>query len=181
MSSKNNVVRLVRPKSSSRRQRKDAARGPAMEALTKFRWVINSTRRHFKWIEQQTGISGALVAALWEIHRSPGLRVSELAEAMAVHQSTASNLMDKLQQKGLIERDRSSDDQRVVKLYLTKHGEALVKRAPNPARGLLQEALHKLPPATLQTLNRGLAQLIQELHQADPQSFRRSLGDKLSS
>jgi len=96
---------------------------------------------------------------------------------MAVHQSTASNLMDKLQQKGLIERDRSSDDQRVVRLYLTKQGDTLVKRAPNPARGLLQEALNKLPPATLQTLNRGLAQLMQELNQADPQPFRRSLGD----
>jgi DNA-binding MarR family transcriptional regulator len=176
MSSKNNVLRL-RPKSASRKQRKDAARGPALEALTKFRWIINSTRRHFKWIEQQTGISGALVAALWEIHQSPGLRVSDLAEAMAVHQSTASNLMDKLQQKGLIERDRSSDDQRVVRLYLTRQGDTLVKRAPNPARGLLQEALNKLPPATLQTLNRGLAQLMQELNQADPQPFRRSLGD----
>jgi len=136
----------------------------------KFRLVINSNKRHFKWVEQQTGISGTLVWVLREVGVSPGLRVSELAETMAIHQSTASNLLDKLQERGLIERDRSTDDQRVVRVFLTRSGEALVRRVPQSTRGLMQEALLKLPSASLHSLNRLLEQLLQEMNPGDQKS-----------
>lgn len=159
---------------TTKRSRREAARGPAVEVLTKFRKVINSNKRQFRQIEQLTGVSGTLVWVLSILRRSPGLRVSELAEIMAIHQSTASNLLDKLQEKNLVERDRSTDDQRVVRLYLTRSGEALVKRVPQPAHGLLQEALYKLPSPALLGLNRLLDQLLQVMN---PRESKGSLID----
>lgn len=179
MSRRNNLLRLTKPKDAIKKPRKAPAAGPALEALVKFRLVINSTKRHFKWIESQTGISGALVWAMWELHHAPGLRVSDLAEAMVIHQSTASNLLDRLQEKGFIERDRSSDDQRVVRLFLTPSGEALIRRVPQPARGLLQEALFKLPAPSLLTLNRLLEQLLQEMNPANLKSLKKPLADTM--
>jgi MarR family transcriptional regulator, organic hydroperoxide resistance regulator len=180
MTRKNNVIRLVRSRTAPRASRKGGARGTAADVVAKFRRVTNSTRRHFQWIEKETGISGALVSALWELHQAPGMRVSELAQALAVHQSTASNLVDKLQERGLIERDRSTDDQRVVRLHLTRQGENIIRRAPQPAGGLLREALHKLPASTLQNLDRLLAQLMEQLDGINARSAAGAVSGKVS-
>ena len=161
---KNNVLQLKAAPEAARSARRELVASPAAEALAKFRQVINFNKRHFRQVEKLTGISGTLVWVLAILRQSPGLRVSELAEIMAIHQSTTSNLLDKLQSRNLIERDRSTDDQRVVRLYLTRSGEALVKRVPQPAHGLLQEALHKLPSPALQGLNRLLDQLLQAMN-----------------
>lgn len=181
MSRRNNVLTLVKPKGVATRKARGApTSGPALDVLMKFRLVINSNKRHFKWVEQQTGISGALVWVLREVGQSPGLRVSELAETMAIHQSTASNLLDKLQERGLIERDRSTDDQRVVRVFPTRSGEALVRRFPQSARGLLQEALLKLPPVSLHSLNRLLEQLLQEMKPVDLKSPKKRIADTMA-
>jgi len=180
MSRRNNVLPLVKPKGAARNGRRIPSGGPSVDVLMKFRLVINSNKRHFKWVEQQTGISGTLVWVLWELSQSPGIRVSELAETMAIHQSTASNLLDKLQEKGLIERDRSTDDQRVVRLYLTRSGESLIKRVPQPARGLLQEALFRLQPVSLHALNRLLDQLLQEMNPVDLKSSKKRYAETAS-
>ena len=181
MSQRNNVLRLEKPRGTARKVRGAPGPGAVLEVLTKFRLVINSTKRHYTWIEQQTGVNGALVWAMWELHLSPGLKVSEIADAMAIHQSTASNLLDKLQEKGLIKRDRSTDDQRVVRLFLTRAGKAMITRVPHPARGLLQEALFKLPPESLQTLNHLLEQLLREMNPANLKALRKPLAESLSS
>lgn len=63
---------------------------------------------------------------------------------MAVHQSTASNLMEKLESSGYILRTRSIDDKRVVYLEITPKGRALLEKCPPPYRGILPDALQNL-------------------------------------
>lgn len=151
-----------------------------LQVLMKFRLIINSTKRHFKWVEQQCGINGAQLWALWELHRAPGVRVTELADAMAVHQSTVSILLNKLVKAKLIERKRSGDDQRVVKLSITEAGKKLLRRAPKPARGVLPEALHHLPQSALVSLDNLLGHVLKEMRPKDMQSMTRPLADILA-
>lgn len=110
--------------------------------------------------EAQCGLSGSQLQALWELFKSPGLKVSELSKAMSVHQSTASNLLDKLEKKGLIRRERRGPDQRVVRLFLTPDGLEIISRAPRPVQGLLAHTLLKLSDKTLGSLETGLAELV---------------------
>jgi len=135
--------------------------------LMKFRMIVNTAKRHYRWIEDECGVNGAHLWALWEISRSHGMRVSELSAALAMHQSTASNLLDKLVRTGLVTRNRSPEDQRVVTLQLTKKGAALLKRAPKPARGILPEALHHMPPAALKKLDASLLALLKHMKAGD--------------
>src|SRR5262249_60491474 len=81
-------------------------RRAALHVLTQFRQAVNSAKRHFRWVGDQCGVSGVHVWALWELNETPGARVSDLAAALAIHQSTASNLLDKLARKGLVRRER---------------------------------------------------------------------------
>ena len=91
---------------------------------------------------------------------SPGLKVSELSRALSIHQSTASNMLDKLEEKKLIRRERSGPDQRVVQLYLTPQGTELLSTAPRPAQGAVMDAMKHMNDEELQQLKTGLAALI---------------------
>jgi DNA-binding MarR family transcriptional regulator len=128
--------------------------------LKQFRVIFKSIRKHFHAVEHAVGVSGAQLWALGIIVEQPGLRVTELARLMSVHQSTASNLLDQLVEAGLVIRTRGVGDNRTVLLSPTEAGIERVKNSPTPVRGLLPDALDKLPPETLESLHRCLGELL---------------------
>jgi DNA-binding MarR family transcriptional regulator len=126
--------------------------------------LFRSIQAHAKHVESTCGLSGAKLWMLYEINANPGIKVSELAAALTIHPSTCSNMLDKLEQQGLISRDRSGRDQRSVHLSLTKQGESLLSQAPQPAQGELSKALQRLSDEHLATLHSGLAGLVEVLN-----------------
>jgi DNA-binding MarR family transcriptional regulator len=132
----------------------------AMDVLKQFRAVFSAVKQHFQQVENICQVSGAQLWALAVVARQPGLRVSELARAMAVHQSTASNLVDRLVELKLVQKNRSHYDQRVVHLTPTPEGVELIEKAPQPLEGALPSALDKLSPEDLEQLNRLLKHLL---------------------
>ncbi len=143
----------------ARKSERDAHKQIALSVLEQFRLIFRSAKKHFKWVQERTGVSGAQLWVLAELRRKPGIRVTELAHAMAVHQSTASNLIDRLEKNGLIHRDRSGADHRVVELTLTKSGRETIARAPLPLEGVLPDALHSLAHDELVDLQQRLEKL----------------------
>jgi DNA-binding MarR family transcriptional regulator len=131
-----------------------------LDVLEQFRVIVRSVRRHYQAVERQAGLSGAQLWALSEVAAKPGLKVGELARAMSVHQSTASNLVRRLHALGLVRRERRGRDQRHVELFTTPRGLKVVGRAPRPAIGVLQQALSELPPERLSELHRALARVL---------------------
>lgn len=132
----------------------------AAVVLRRFRVVFNSVRTHFKQVEKQVGLGGAQVWALSIIRDQPGIGLGALARNMDVHQSTASNLIKGLLQKGMIRADKGLVDKRQVKLVALPEALTLLKQVPGPFEGVLPEALEKLPAQTLQRLDHDLAELI---------------------
>ncbi len=148
----------------------------ALEALKQFRIIFKSANRHFHEIEKLVGIGGASLWALSEISEVENLTVSNLAKAMSIHQSTASNLIDKLEVDGYITRVRSSNDKRVVFLTITEHGDQVLSKAPLPHKGILPDALLRLDPKTLIELNEHLATLISGMERKNASSAFEPLG-----
>ena len=149
----------------------------AMVVLQQFRFIFKSVKKHFRWVEEETGVSGSQLWALAQIAAAPGLRVTELARALVIHQSTASNLVDRLVQRKLVRRDRSSTDQRVVRLFLTQRGQTVVSKAPRPFEGVLPDALMRLPHADLRNLDALLAAVAQLMRVRDASGRRTPLAD----
>ena len=141
----------------------------AAQVLRQFRVVFNAVRSHFQQVEKRVGIGGAQVWALHAIRNQPGLGVNELARAMDIHQSTASNLVRQLVKRALVRTEKSSVDRRGVQLFIEASGLQLLQGAPGPYEGVLPEALQQLPPATLGQLQLNLAEVIKAL-QADEQA-----------
>jgi DNA-binding MarR family transcriptional regulator len=128
--------------------------------LRQFRSIVNAVRKHFRATERKAGISGAHIWALSVIAEQPATGVGALAQAMDVHQSTASNLLRTLAAEGYVNAERDAQDRRALRLTLTAKGRRIMKSAVHPYTGVLPEALEQLPAATLRRLERDLAELI---------------------
>lgn len=149
----------------------------ALAVLELFRLIFRSAKKHFQWVRERTGVSGAQLWALAELQRNPGMRVTELARALAVHQTTASNLIERLVRDKLITRERSETDQRVVRLKLTRKGGGVLSRAPLPLEGVLPDALANLSIGELDELHGRLDRLARLMKVRDAAGRRVPLAD----
>ena len=149
----------------------------AIQVLKKFRIIFGSVRLHFREVEQSCGVTGSQLWIMQEILNTPGIGVSELAERLSIHQSTCSQLVEKLVARSLVLKERSREDQRRVGLYLTEESVSLIKKAPGPAEGILPEAVSALSPETVQTLDLALEKLIEQLRVKDDRMAGKPLAD----
>jgi Transcriptional regulators len=142
---------------------------PAMiDVLKRFRILLRSMEAHYRRVEESSGLGGAQVWALSEIAASDGgLTVGELADKLAIHLSTASNLVRRLEELKLLTRNRSREDQRVVQLSVTVAGRRKIEQAPKPSMGLLQQALSEMTQPELGTLGAELDKLLRRMRHLD--------------
>lgn len=148
-----------------------------MDVLRKFRLIFGSVRQHFREIEQNCGVSGSQLWILQEVAGTPGLGVSELAARLAIHQSTCSQLVEKLVTRNLLVKRRSAEDQRRVGLSLSLEAEGILGRTVGPAAGLLPAALMALSEEALVRLDDSLARVIEHLPRHDERWAGRPLAD----
>lgn len=149
---------------------------PPAAVLRQFRIIFNAVKSHFRQVEKAAGIGGAQVWALSVIQQRPGIGVSDLGRAMDVHQSTASNLVKALLERGLVRAVKAEQDRRAVGLFLSEAGQHLLDRAPAPFSGVLPDALAGLDASTLARLEQDLGTLIAALA-ADEASATTPLAD----
>lgn len=149
----------------------------AFAVLKQFRLIYGSVKQHFREIEQSCGVSGSQLWLLHEIARTPGVGVSELAGRLSIHQSTCSQLVDKLETRGLVNKRRKPEDQRRVGLQLSDGARDVLQAAPGPAEGILPEALQGLSEEELLHLQAGLASVIGQLKTRDERSVDKPLAD----
>jgi len=150
---------------------------PAARVLRRFRLVFNAVKTHFQQVEKKAGVGGTQLWALSVIAANPDIGVSGLADALDVHQSTASNLVRVLAGRGLIATARGGVDRRAVQLRLLAAGRAVLRRAPGPYSGVLTEALASLDAETLARIDDDLGLLIARLD-ADQADAKRPLGSR---
>ena len=138
-----------------------------LEILKKFRIIIRAAQKYSQKVEKMLGVSGAQLWIMKEIDRQPGLRVGEVAQSLAIHQTTASNLLDVLEKKNMVCKTRLQADQRIVNLSLTQQGKSLLLKAPELTKGLLPEALSQMNHQDLKRLGESLDVLLESISQLD--------------
>lgn len=142
---------------------------PAASVLRRFRIVFNAMKTHFQQVEKRAGIGGAQLWALSVVRQRPGIGVNELARAMDVHQTTASNLVKALVTQEMLAARKNGQDRRTVQLHVLPAGTKVLRKAPSPFHGVLPDALAQLDSRTLARLDKDLATLVKAL-QPDEES-----------
>ena len=94
---------------------------------------------------------------LWE---QDGIPVSEICRKLHLDNGTVSPLLKKLEKEGLLEKSRSPEDERVVRITLTEAGRALQERAKD-IPGEVGSCV-RLAPGKALTLYQLLYELLEE-------------------
>jgi DNA-binding MarR family transcriptional regulator len=93
-------------------------------------------------------------------------RITELAESQVLAQPTVTQLVDRLQRRDLVTRERSAEDGRVVLVSLSAQGRAQLDAVRAQYRALLRTHIADLPDAdvdALVTATAALGELIDAL------------------
>lgn len=141
----------------------EGAEATATSVIRRLRVVMRALQGHSRAVEQACGVSATALWALWEIDRAGGLRANDLARRLAVHPSTVSNLLDRLESVDCIRRSRGRNDQRVVCVEATDTGRELLAKAPGEPQGLLLAAINRLNEGQREALLASLDELIGRL------------------
>ncbi|WP_119393634.1 MarR family winged helix-turn-helix transcriptional regulator [Salinibius halmophilus] len=109
------------------------------EVLIALRRIIRATDLHSKRLGRSTGLTTPQLLVLQTVNKIPFATVNEVAKSISLSQATVSTILDRLEAKGLITRQRNDQDKRKVNLILTEQAEQVVSGAPLP----FQEAFSK--------------------------------------
>jgi len=131
------------------------------EIMQSLRRIIKSLQDYSQTVFSHFGITGPQLWALKTINRLGSLSLGELSKRMYLHPSTISGVIDRLEKKGYLVRDRIENDRRVVRVRLTPKGKLLLRKAPNPVQGKMIYGLRKLKKEKLDLIYESVQELVE--------------------
>jgi DNA-binding MarR family transcriptional regulator len=102
------------------------------EVLVALRQIIRATDLHSRYLAKEFGLTGPQLLILIKLSQSNPISVGEIAKIVSLSQATVTDILDRLALKGLIRRERSSEDKRRMTVRLTEQGADVLKSKPSP-------------------------------------------------
>lgn len=110
----------------------ERAMSKADEILVALRRVMRATDLHSKQLFKSIGLTSPQLLIMQILHREGSITAGQLADKVSLSQATVTTILDRLQAKGLIQRERSEADRRKVFVLLTEQGAGKLQDAPTP-------------------------------------------------
>jgi DNA-binding MarR family transcriptional regulator len=102
------------------------------EVLVALRRVIRATDIHSKHLAKTTGLTSPQILLLQTIRSKGNSTIGELANSMSLSQATVTTIIDRLEKRSFVYRERSTTDKRKVHAHLSEEGIEILKSAPTP-------------------------------------------------
>jgi DNA-binding MarR family transcriptional regulator len=104
------------------------------QVIIALRRVIRAVDLHSRALAETHGLTGPQALLLKALHKG-SISAGELASRLSLSQATVTDILNRLEQRGLIRRTRDTEDRRRVLVAATESGLTLLERSPP----LLQE------------------------------------------
>ena len=151
--------------------RPDAPRIPAdsydLRILQALRRIIRAVDLHSHKLSSRYKITGPQLGCLMSIAEDGPLTSAKLSRTIYLSPSTVVGIIDRLEEKGLVERQRSLRDRRQVHISITPAGRTLIAEAPPLLQDKLAEALGNLPDNEQIQMTRALEKLVDLMEAGD--------------
>lgn len=109
-------------------------------------FAMHHTMRERAHFAKATGMSMPQFGILMQLHYRHNCGVSDLSERFDITNAAASQLVDKLVQGGLIQREEDPNDRRAKLLNLTEKGRGLIQRGMEERYRWVNQVAAKLTP-----------------------------------
>jgi DNA-binding MarR family transcriptional regulator len=133
-----------------------ASAAAALRAMDGLRRVVRALSSSARGAPGGDGLSGAQLFVLRQIASAPALSLGELAERTLARQSTISEVIGRLVERGLVTRRTSRADARRAELRLTARGRRAIEGTGTTVQEQLAEGLAALPDSRRLAIAEGL-------------------------
>jgi DNA-binding MarR family transcriptional regulator len=126
--------------SSARRERKSAPAKSSTKPVLRHnklddnigyqvRMAYVAIRRHFEVAMEKLDLTQKQTSVLWLIEANPAVSQIALANELGMDRASMMAIVDRLEERGLIQRKRSAEDGRRQELYVTAKGKKVLTQA----------------------------------------------------
>ena len=109
-------------------------------------FAIHHSMRERAHFARATGLSMPQFGILMQLHYRHNCGISDISERFDITSAAASQLVDKLVQSGLIQREEDPNDRRAKRLNLTDKGRELIQRSMEERYRWVDQLAARLTP-----------------------------------
>lgn len=113
--------------------------------LTSLRRIMRAVDIYSRQLASRHHLTGPQLVCLRLLRKHEVMTSGHLAKEATLSAGTITGILDRLEQRGYIRRERAANDKRQVKVSLTDLGHETVSQAPLPLQERFQQRLAKLP------------------------------------
>ena len=122
-------------------------------------YLYTESRRITKLQAREVGLTGPQLTVIKLLDAFGDLSLSSLSERIRAQNSTVTGIIDRMEREGLVLRERSTTDRRVVFIKLTDKGRAVAKTIPVEPMEIFRAVLASLSRDDTRDLLRILGKL----------------------
>lgn len=140
---------------------------PAQDALSYDLRILRALRRitrsialHSRQLAAYSNITAPQLVCLRAVVENGPLTATAISREIHVSPSTVVGILDRLEDKGWIRRERGREDRRIVFVTATEEGIALARSTPSPLQQKLADALKALPELEQAAMTMSLERIV---------------------
>jgi Transcriptional regulators len=115
------------------------------QIIAALRQIAQAIDTRSRQLLAECGLSAPQIGTLRELARTGGCSPSELADALHLSPQTMAGILQRLEQRGMVGRERDPNDKRSFVVQLTAEGKTAADTAPPLLRDEFTTQLEKLP------------------------------------
>lgn len=141
------------------------------DELTDNIFALEKNLRHIAAIIKQKGreilsnytVTPPQFIALQWLDELGDMTIGELSTKMYLAFSTTTDLVDRLEQNGLVVRSRDTKDRRVVRVHLLEKGEQIITEVVEKRQRYLQDVVKDFDASEVEVLSKLLSRMYEEM------------------
>lgn len=138
----------------------DGEQSYELRILRALRRITRSVALHSRQLAACSHITGPQLVCLRTVVEKGPMTATAISREVHVSPSTVVGILDRLEDKGLIERERGREDRRIVFITVTDAGRQLVRDTPSPLQQKLADSLKALPASERATITSSLERIV---------------------
>ncbi len=146
----------------------DSAPHYDLRILRALRRITRAIALHSRQLAAYSNITAPQLVCLRAVVENGPLTTTAISREIHVSPSTVVGILDRLEDKGWVVRERSREDRRIVMVSATESGRALVRDTPSPLQQKLAEALNELPELEQATITLSLERIVALMESSHP-------------
>jgi len=140
---------------------------PDQEVLRSLRRIFHAVDRHSRQLARLHGLTEPQAICLNAVNRAGELNSGQLARSVSLSPPTVTGILDRLERRGLVRRERAARDKRQVVVCLTEDGRELLDNSPPPLQERFTQRLTELPATRQRQIARSLNDVVKLMEAED--------------